>query len=34
MKQISITSEIDTYFLLLIFNGKEISSEIKEEVLC
>jgi len=33
MKQRSITSEIDTYLLLLIFNAKEISSEIKEEVL-
>jgi hypothetical protein len=33
MKQRSITSEIDTYLLVLIFNVKEISLEIEEEVL-
>lgn len=34
MKQISITSELDTYLLLLILNILEICSEIKEELLC
>lgn len=34
MKQTSITSELDTYLLLLILNILEICSEIKEELLC
>ena len=31
MKQRSITSEIDTYLLLLIFNVQEISLEMKNK---
>lgn len=34
MEQRPITSEIHTYLQLLIFNVREYSSEIKQEVLC
>jgi hypothetical protein len=34
MKQRSITNEIDTSLVLLVFSVKGISSEIKEEHLC